>query len=420
MAIRRCLLLKHGELFLKGDNRSSFEQRLIRHIEAALPAECGEVTVRPRTGVTVLYPQREPETLLRRMKEIPGVALIDVALRTEKSPEALVEAAIAELHRLHGEDLSGTPRSFAVVGRRRDKRYPMTSMQLAAYVGGHLQKRTGWHVNLSDPEVRVIVEVGWHESFVIVESTRGKGGLPVGSSGRAMVMLSGGYDSPVAAHRAMRRGLACDFIHFSGAPYTDPSSTYKAYALVRELTRFQPASRLWVAQLGPAQRTLASASDPALRTIAQRRLMVRIAEQLAARTGAQALISGDSLGQVASQTISNLATVEEASTLPLLRPLIGWDKDEIVAEAERIGTAGISMLPDEDCCTLLAPPRPAVRSDAQSLHKVERRAGVEDLITETVDQLQEFRFGTAETDPPTPGGTPSAAPAAATAATVAG
>lgn len=396
MAPTPCLLLKHGELFLKGDNRSSFERRLVRNIEAVLPEACGKVIIRPRTGVTILYPEREPQLLLERMKDVPGIALIDVAVRVGKDPQEIVEAAMSELRRIQGDDLPGAPRSFAVVGRRRDKRYRMTSMQLAAHVGGELQKRTGWSVDLSSPEVNVTVEVGWHEAFVTVERARGLGGLPVGSSGRAMVMISGGYDSPVAAYRAMRRGLACDFIHFSGAPYTDPSSTYKAYALVRELTRFQPASRLWVAQLGPAQRTLASASDPALRTIAQRRLMVRIAEQLAERIGAAALVSGDSLGQVASQTVSNLATVEEAATLPLLRPLIGWDKEEIVAEAGRIGTAGISILPDEDCCTLLAPPRPAVRSTPESLLRAERRAEVDDLITETVGQLQEFRFGAEE------------------------
>ncbi|MCI2264118.1 tRNA uracil 4-sulfurtransferase ThiI [Sediminivirga luteola] len=396
MTAERCLLLKHGELFLKGANRPAFARRLVRNVRAALPPECGRVRAEARNGFTVLYPERAPEALAAGMRDIAGVSVIDVALRVDKTAEAFGPAALAELRRRFGQRLRDTPRSFAVVVRRRDKTFPLTSTQLAARLGAELQAATGWPVNLGEPEVTVSVEIDRHEAFVSAERLRGLGGLPVGSSGTALVLLSGGFDSPVAAHRAMRRGLRCEFIHFSGAPYTDPSSTYKAYALVRELTRFQPRARLWVAPLGPAQRTLASSADPALRTIAQRRLMVRIGEELAGRVGAEALVMGDSLGQVASQTVSNIASVDEACALPVLRPLLGWDKEEIIAEARRIGTAEISALPDEDCCRLLAPLRPAVRSDPRILARAERRAGVDELVGQTLDRLQEHLVSIAD------------------------
>ncbi|GAA2658268.1 hypothetical protein GCM10009864_26160 [Streptomyces lunalinharesii] len=210
----------------------------------------------------------------------------------------------------------------------------------------------------------------------------------MGASGRALVLLSGGYDSPVAAHRAMRRGLACDFVHFSGAPYTNPSSVYKAYALARELNRYQPAGRLHVIALGKAQKQLAVAGAGRFQVVAQRRLMVRTASVLAVRTGAQALVTGDSLGQVASQTLANLVAVDEAADLPILRPLIGWEKQEIIDEARSIGTADVSVLPDEDCCRLLAPPRASTRAELPRLRAVEKRLDLDEVTEALLGNVQ--------------------------------
>lgn len=390
--MQHCVLVKLGEAFLKGENRALFTRALRRNIIAALPAESGSVAIQPRGGTFVLFPSDHSAQLAQRMTEVPGINVVDPAKCTQKAPEAFLDAALDQLRERFGDELQQRPRAFAVIAQRRDKRFEHTSADLNRYLGAEIQRATGWPVNLSHPEVTIRVDVNFGDAFVSVQRLRGVGGLPVGSSGRAMVLLSGGFDSPVAAMRMMKRGLACDFVHFSGAPYTDPSSIYKAYALVRQLSRYQPRSRLWVAQLGSAQRTLASSSAPGLRTVAQRRLMLRIAEELAGRQKADALVTGDSLGQVASQTISNLHTVDDAVTRPVLRPLIGWDKEEIIAEARRIGTAEISMLPDQDCCTMLAPPRPATYSDAATLQKVETRAGIEELVTGTVSNLQEYSF----------------------------
>jgi tRNA uracil 4-sulfurtransferase len=224
--------------------------------------------------------------------------------------------------------------------------------------------------------------------YVSAERMRGAGGLPVGTSGRALVLLSGGIDSPVAAYRMMRRGLRCDFVHFSGQPLTGPESAYKAYALVARLARFQGRSRMFVVPIGLAQRLLASSGAGGLQVLAQRRLMVRVAAALADREGCHALVTGDSLGQVASQTLRNLEVVQGATSLPLLRPLLDRDKEEIIAEAQRLGTYEISILPDEDCCTLLAPRRAVTWANPDSLAEIERRVDVETVVDELVGKAR--------------------------------
>ncbi|MBC9727613.1 tRNA uracil 4-sulfurtransferase ThiI [Streptomyces sp. TRM68367] len=380
-----CVLLKYGELALKGRNRGRFEQQLLDNVRRSVAGLGPGVRVRRRRGVIVLSAPGRPglhAELVARAREVIGVSVVQPALRVDRTPEAAAAAAV-ELARGARPDRS-VPR-FAVRARRRQKDFPLTSGELAALIGAEIGTELGWPVDLSTPDVEVAVEVDRREIFVAVERHHGRGGLPVGCSGRALALLSGGYDSPVAAHRAMRRGLACDFVHFTGAPLTGPSSAYKAYALVRRLARYQGEGRLWLIPLGHAQRELALVGAGSLHVVAQRRLMVRAADRLARRHGAQALVTGDSLGQVSSQTLSNLATVEDVATLPLLRPLLAWDKEEIMAEARRLGTAEISRLPDEDCCTLLAPRRVATRTTPGSLARLEQRldveATVENLLT---------------------------------------
>jgi thiamine biosynthesis protein ThiI len=223
------------------------------------------------------------------------------------------------------------------------------------------------------------------------ERLRGAGGLPVGTSGRALVLLSGGLDSPVAAYRMMKRGLRCDFVHFSGRPFTGPDSIYKAYALVGRLDRFQGDSRLFVVTFGPAQRRLASVGAGRLQVLSQRRLMVKVASALGRREAADALVTGDSLGQVASQTLPNLAVVEEAAELPLLRPLIDRDKAEIVDVARRLGTYEISILPDEDCCKLFSSRLAVTRGQPDDLRRIERTADAEEMVEELAASAELFR-----------------------------
>jgi thiamine biosynthesis protein ThiI len=245
----------------------------------------------------------------------------------------------------------------------------------------------------------VYVEVDHKELLVSRDRLRGAGGLPVGSSGRALVLLSGGLDSPVAAYRMMKRGLRCDFVHFSGRPFTGPESVYKAYALARRLDRFQCDSRLFVVSFGTAQRRLATAGAGRLQVLSQRRLMVKVASELGRREGAEALVTGDSLGQVASQTLPNLAVVEEAAELPLLRPLIDRDKSEIVEIAKQLGTYEISILPDEDCCQLFSSKLAVTRGHTDDLRQIERTADIEEIVDGLVESAELYHPRVEETRP---------------------
>ncbi|HYZ52035.1 MAG TPA: tRNA uracil 4-sulfurtransferase ThiI [Streptosporangiaceae bacterium] len=399
-----CVLLKLGEIVLKGRNRQQFERVLHGNITAAVRETGVPVRIWQRDGVIVVRVNppagdapaapgpaaaardaAAADIVAERLRDVPGIVRVCRALRVAKTAEAAVDAAI--------ELTAGRQGTFAVRPRRRDKRFPATSSELAVLIGRRVQEAHGLAVNLSRPDTEVFVEVDQREVFVFTEGMPGQGGLPVGMSGRGVVLMSGGIDSPVAAYRMMRRGMRCYFVHFSGMPLTGPESVYKAYALMRGLDRFQGGSRLFVVPFGKAQQRLASSGADRLQIVAQRRLMLKTGEALARRLGAAALITGDSLGQVSSQTLTNITALDDAVTLPILRPLIGWDKTEIMAEARRIRTLQISELPDQDCCTLLTPRRVETRARIGDLRRIEGRLEAADLAEELAASAQEYRLG---------------------------
>jgi tRNA uracil 4-sulfurtransferase len=388
-----CVLLKQGEIFLKGGNRPQFERILQANVRAAVRGTGVAAELSVRAGVLVLRVARDGLTSVEhaaavdrvaaRAADVPGIARVCRALRVDKTPEAAAAAAVALTSAGSGP--------FAVRARRRDKRFPVTSEQLGALIGAQVKAVHGLPVSLKQPDTEIFVEVDAHEVFVFTGGQPGPGGLPVGMSGRAVVLMSGGIDSPVAAYRMMKRGLRCMFLHFSGMPLTGPESVYKAYALVRGLDRFQGGSRLYVVPFGKAQQSLATSGAGRLQVIAQRRLMLRTAEVLAGRLHAGALVTGDSLGQVSSQTLPNITALDDAVRLPVLRPLIGWDKTEIMAEARRLGTLSISELPDQDCCTLLLPRRAETRAKVEDLRKIEGRLDADELADQLAASAQEYR-----------------------------
>ncbi|MEZ0071946.1 tRNA uracil 4-sulfurtransferase ThiI [Planotetraspora sp. GP83] len=387
-----CVLLKLGEVVLKGRNREVFEMRLRANIKAALKDHT--VDIRQRHGVIALFlPEgtgvEVAEAVAQRVSEVPGLVLVHLAWRIPKDPEAVTKAAI-ELIKDTGE--VARKARFAVRSRRRDKRFPLRSNEIDHLVGGAINDTYGLPVDLKNPELTVHIEVDRDEVFLFTGGRPGQGGLPVGSSGRALVLMSGGIDSPVAAYRMMRRGLRVDFLHFSGIPFTTSESIYKAYALVRSLDRFQGKSRLWVVPFGKAQQSIKASGQERLNMIAQRRLMLKTAEEVAHRIHAEALVTGDSLGQVSSQTLTNITAQDNAVDLPIFRPLIGLDKTEIIAEARRIGTLEISELPDEDCCTLLAPRSAETRAKIEDLKQIERRLDAEDLAAQLADSIQAYKL----------------------------
>jgi thiamine biosynthesis protein ThiI len=378
-----CVLLKFGELALKGRNRPLFVGTLERNLRR-LTADLGPLEIRHRGGVFIVTGGEPREALVERCLALPGVSVVQPAIRCERDPAAGADAAVALLRGRPG-------RTFAVRARRRDKRFPLRSIELSRVIGEAVRVRLGLDVDLSNPDLELHVELDHKELLVSSERLRGAGGLPVGSSGRALVLLSGGLDSPVAAYRMMKRGLRCDFLHFSGRPFTGPESIYKAYALVGRLDRFQGGSRMFVVSFGPAQRRLATVGAGRLQVLSQRRLMVKVASELGRREGAEALVTGDSLGQVASQTLPNLAVVEEAAELPLLRPLIDRDKSEIVELAKRLGTYEISILPDEDCCQLFSSKLAVTRGQSHDLRAIERSADIEEMVDGLVDSAELYR-----------------------------
>ncbi|MBO0775173.1 MAG: tRNA 4-thiouridine(8) synthase ThiI [Actinobacteria bacterium] len=384
-----CVLLKLGEIVLKGGNRQQFERMLQANIRRAVRPLGYPVRIWQRDGVLVLRVPPGPQAgaaadqVAEAAVNVMGVARVCRALRVAKEPEAAVAAAIGMM--------AGRAGSFAVRPRRRDKRFPLTSAELAVLIGARVQQAYGLPVDLRHPATTIFVEVDQREIFVYTDGRPGQGGLPVGMSGRALALMSGGIDSPVAAHRMLRRGLRCDFLHFSGMPLTGPESVYKAYGLARQLDRFQGGTRLFVVAFGKAQQRLASSGASRLQIVAQRRLMLRTGEALARRLRAAALITGDSLGQVSSQTLTNITALDDAVSLPILRPLIGNDKVEIMAEARRLGTLALSELPDQDCCTLLTPRHVETRARIEDLRRIEARLDAVDLAEELAGLAQEYR-----------------------------
>jgi len=375
--VQSCVLLKFGEIVLKGRNRVLFYAQLRRNVQRLL-RDLGPLELRQRGGVLAVLSPAPADELAERARNVLGVNLLHAALVVEKTPEAACVAAIDLLRRHEGA-------TFAIRARRRDKTFELTSQELASLVGRAVQDELGLAVDLSRPDIEVQLEVDKKELFAFSGRIRGRGGLPVGVSGRALCLVSGGIDSPVAAYRAMKRGLRCDFVHFSGRPFTGPESIYKAYAHVAQLDRFQGGSRLFVVPFGGAQRQISVAGAARLQVITQRRLMLRVAEALARREGNEALVTGDSLGQVSSQTLANLAVVEEASALPLLRPLVAWDKAEIVREAQDLGTYEIANLPAEDCCTLFASPLAETRAAPELLARIESRLDLDEVVAGLVE-----------------------------------
>jgi thiamine biosynthesis protein ThiI len=285
-------------------------------------------------------------------------------------------------------------RTFRVSVRRADKRFPLTSPQIEREVGGRIKQAKGWTVDLDDPELTIHVETLTNEAFYFFGKERGAGGLPAGTSGRVACLLSGGIDSPVAAWRMMRRGCRVLFVHFHSYPILSRASQEKARELVTLLTQYQYDSRLFLVPFGEIQQRVVLGVAPPLRVVIYRRLMMRIAEAIARQHRGQGLVTGEVVGQVASQTIENLTSIDSVVSMPVLRPLVGMDKDEITAEAERLGTYPVSIIPDQDCCTLFTPRHPATKARWIDVERAEEPLPIAEMVEEAVASaaIEEFHF----------------------------
>jgi len=381
------VVVHYGELALKGRNRPWFINTLVRSMRAALRG-LDVSDVRALIGrIIVTFDSAETWPAIReRLAALPGIG--NFALSHEVAPDLdLISEGVVS-------GLAGrTARSFRVTARRADKRFPIPSPEIERRIGRRVQEATGWPVDLSNPAFVIRIEVLTSNAFFFFDREPGTGGLPVGTGGKVTVLLSGGIDSPVAAWRLIRRGCRAHFVHFHSYPILSNVSQEKARQLVDRLTRSQLRSRLHLVPFGGIQQRIVLSVPPPLRIVIYRRLMVRIAERLARTSGAHALVTGDSVGQVASQTIDNLAVVGSVATMPLLRPLVGMDKEEITADAQRIGTYGISIVTDEDCCTLFTPRYPTTRASLADVEAAERALDLSALIDTAVESAAVEDFG---------------------------
>ena len=387
--LRPCAIVHYHEISLKRGNRPLFLRRLQENLARAV-SDLGPVRVHQLPGRIVLDLEGnpEPEAVRERLDRVCGIANTALAVRTGSSLDALKRA----VDHVIGER---TFASFRITARRAFKTFPLTSTDLNRELGAHVQRqRPGARVDLHHAALEIHVEVLPHEAFVYPDRRPGPGGLPVGSAGTVTALISGGIDSPVAAWRMMKRGCRVLFVHFHSVPYLPDASIRKVRDLVRRLTQWQYFSRLYLVPFGEIQREVVLSVSPMARVVVYRRLMVRIAQVLARQWGALALVTGESLGQVASQTLHNLARIDEAAELPLLRPLIGMDKLEITDQAGRLDTLEISNEPDADCCTLFVPAHPGTQLSQEEVAAMEARLDIPALVAAGVEaaSMETFDF----------------------------
>jgi thiamine biosynthesis protein ThiI len=382
------LLAKVGEASLKGRNKRHFIDILRRNMKAALQG----LDARIEDGGSVLkiaVPDAHAADLAAaRIERVFGLATASVCLACARDSEVIARTAMPAFEQAR-------PATFAVRVKRRDKAFALTSQQLEREIGAALQRGLDIAVDLTRPDLKLRVELDRRAAYVHVRELEGAGGLPVGTSGRALALLSGGIDSPIGSLLAMKRGLAIDFVHFSGEPYLEPVATRKAEAQARVLNGFQPArpGALWVVPFGNQQRTISVVSEPSHRIVLYRRQMARIACALARRLDAKALVNGDSLGQVSSQTLANMTSVDGASELPILRPLLAWDKREVMAKAASLGILALSELAAEDACPLFASEKQRTAVPRAALLEAESRLDLERLAEEGAEQARRLDPG---------------------------
>ncbi len=382
------VLIRYHEIALKKGNRPYFTDLLKRNLLSSVKnLGLREIQSLSARLLMVFEQDFDPEQIRCRVDAVFGVANFSFV---ERTPPDLEELKRKILEHLDGKRFA----SFRIETTRDDKKFPLTSPEINREIGAAVKQKSGARVDLKNAELTVSLEILPQSAFFGFEKIPGPGGLPVGASGRVVALISGGIDSPVAGYRMMRRGCRLIFVHFHSAPYLDKTSQEKVRELVKYLSRYQFFSRLYLVPFGEIQRQIIASALRPLRVVLYRRMMLRIAEAIALKEKASALVTGESLGQVASQTLSNLAVIEQAATLPILRPLVGMDKQEIIDQARTIGTFDISTIPDQDCCQLFVPRHPATKAKLADVEAAEAPLDLHALTRMGAEsaELEEFKF----------------------------
>lgn len=376
--MQEIILIKNGELALKGLNRSSFESVLVKNIKRRMHGLGKFVITRSQSTLTI-EPQDDSfdmEEAVDRLSRVFGIAGFERAAAVEKSMGAILSAAPEYLR----DVLSGL-HTFKVEAKRSDKTFPLTSPQISAEVGGKLLGAfPHLRVDVHHPDIIVMVEVREHFAYIHGNQIKGAGGMPVGTGGKAALLVSGGIDSPVAGWMMAKRGIVLDAIHFASPPFTSPQAEWKVHDLLRQVAKYSGDIALYTVPFTEIQEQIRDNCPEELFTLVMRRFMMRISNVIAKREKCAALITGESVGQVASQTILSLGCTDAVAEMPVFRPLIGMDKEEIIERARKIETFDISIRPYEDCCTVFTPRHPRTRPNLELLEKAEEALPVEELV----------------------------------------
>lgn len=372
------ILCHYSEIGLKGKNRRFFEDRLRKNILEAIKIRCvdSSVSVKRYHGRLVIELKQKGadlDCIKKALTDVTGLAYFAPAFESKQDLNILKKDAHALFSDANFE-------SFRITARRGSSNIPLKVRTVNDEVGTHIVDTMNKKVNLTQPDANCYVDMFEDKAFVYLQRISGQGGLPVGVSGKVIAMLSGGIDSPVAAYLAMKRGATVVFVHFHSVPYTTPASIEKVREMITTLNHFQFRSKLYLVELAPIQKQIMTETTPRYRVLLYRRFMFRIAEQIAEKENAHALLTGESLGQVASQTLENMEAVGRVTDMSILRPLIGFDKQEIIDRAQDIGTYDISIQPDQDCCSLFVPKRPSTKARSEQLIKQEDLLNVKQLV----------------------------------------
>ena len=373
--MRKVLLVRYGEVFLKGANRPHFLKLLTDNVKRAVKPIGGRVWL--SDSRIYVSDVEDMDECVRRVRKVFGLYSVSPAIECETDLDVIAEQCI--------EMMKGKRGSFKVYGKRSDKKFPMNSLEFAAELGGRiLESNPHLTVDIHNPQHKLRVEIR-DNCYICCEEIMAVGGLPMGSSGRAALLLSGGIDSPVAGYCMMKRGVRCCAIHFQSPPYTGELARDKVMQLAKEMAEYSGGMRVYLVPFTKCQLEIHEKCPEGLGTLITRRFMMRIAQEIAKQNECNALITGESLGQVASQTMESIVCTDAVCEMPVFRPLIGMDKTEIMDIAKRIGTYETSILPYEDCCTVFTPRHPVTKPKLDTMPKAESKLDIEALVKEAVE-----------------------------------
>lgn len=380
--MKPAIIVHHHEIVLKRSNRGYFERQLLKNIRRALEGLVQPVNTRGGYGRFMIHLDSEQctEEIVNRLKKVFGIANICVGVNVEQSVNAFCQMAEKILE-------STKFKTIKVDTRRPDKNFPIKSMEVNKLVGEHLCKRFGARADLTQPDETLYIEIVDGTAYVYRSKVKGACGLPTGVSGKVVALLSAGFDSPAASWQMIKRGANVVFVHFHSLPYTSQHSLDQVRHLVEILTQYQFNSKLYFIPFADVQNEIVQNTAPKLRVILYRRMMVRIAEYIAKQVKSEALVTGESVGQVSSQTLRNIRIINDAAQMPILRPLSGMDKEEIMELTRKIGTYNISKEPYDDCCSFLAPRNPETWASQQDIQNAETKLDIPRLVKMAVERM---------------------------------